>query len=150
MASAYYADLTQLVKDLQSAPQRMAVSRERVLDQVAGEILTDQLAHVPVRTGNLKSTLHVQNRPGWRRIGTDHQQADYDLFVEFGTRPHVIEAKAGGVLSFRAGGQRVFVKRVNHPGTRPQPFVANSLRRWQESVGAKMADAGVEAVIRSA
>lgn len=146
--SVYYADITELVKDLQAAPGKVAVRREDVLDQVSNELLGDQLAHVPVRSGNLRGTLHVQTRPGWRKIGTDHMAAEYDIFVEFGTKPHVIEAPAGGVLAFRMNGQLIMTKRVNHPGTRAQPFVANSMRRWQETLGEKMALIGQEAIIR--
>lgn len=44
-------------------------------------------------------------------------------FLEAGTRPHVIEAKAGGTLRFQVAGETVFRRRVNHPGTSPRPFM---------------------------
>lgn len=47
----------------------------------------------------------------------------YAYWVENGTRPHVIQARRGGVLAFVVNGQQVFAKRVNHPGTAERPFM---------------------------
>lgn len=47
----------------------------------------------------------------------------YAHFVEFRTRAHVIAAKGKGWLAF-AG---LFVKRVDHPGTAPKPFMRPAL-----------------------
>lgn len=44
-------------------------------------------------------------------------------FLENGTRPHVITARNGGVLSFIQNGTRRFARSVNHPGTAPRPFM---------------------------
>jgi len=43
----------------------------------------------------------------------------YAHMVEFGTRPHVIKARSGSALHIGNS----FPRSVNHPGTRPQPFV---------------------------
>ncbi|MDZ7742981.1 MAG: hypothetical protein U5Q03_14915 [Bacteroidota bacterium] len=54
---------------------------------------------------------------------------EYAQFVTMGTRPHVIvPRKPGGVLVFQAGGQTVFAKRVNHPGTGPNDFFDRVIR----------------------
>ena len=50
----------------------------------------------------------------------------YARWVENGTKPHVIAARGGGLLSFVANGQRVFARRVNHPGTAARPFMAQA------------------------
>jgi hypothetical protein len=60
----------------------------------------------------------------------DHKS--YSLFVHEGTRPHIINARPGGVLAFQSHGQTVFATSVNHPGTAPRPF----LRRALEQVAA--------------
>lgn len=74
-------------------------------------------------------------------------RAGYAAYVELGTRPHVIRPKRGGFLRFpakgaakrlsgaptrgavRAGGAYVFARKVNHPGTKPQPFLVPGARR---------------------
>ena len=46
--------------------------------------------------------------------------AFYAAFVESGTAPHIIRPKSpDGVLRFEIGGEVIFAKYVNHPGTRP-------------------------------
>lgn len=47
------------------------------------------------------------------------------LFVEFGTAPHLIESK--GEYPLRNAKGQVFGRRVNHPGTRAQPFIRPGL-----------------------
>ena len=62
-------------------------------------------------------------------VGTDARTPDgkpYPLFVEYGTPPHVIESHGDYPLRNAATGQ-VFGRRVQHPGTSPQPFLRPSL-----------------------
>jgi len=87
---------------------------------------------VPVRTGYL-----VQN---WAfQIGTLmarwYPQASYAPFVEFGTAPHVIVAKNAKVLANAATGQ-IFGTRVNHPGTKANPFMERIIAAAQADIDA--------------
>lgn len=62
-------------------------------------------------------------------IGTDATTSDgtpYPIFVELGTRPHVIESHGDYPLRNPKTGQ-VFGRRVQHPGTDPQPWLRPSL-----------------------
>ena len=55
--------------------------------------------------------------------GRVYNQVPYATFVHNGTKPHPIyPKKAGGVLVFQIGGKTVFARKVNHPGTKAQPF----------------------------
>jgi len=65
-----------------------------------------------------------------------YSDAEHSADNEYGTLPHVIEAKPGGVLHFKgSGGEDVFVKRVNHPGTQAQPFMRPALTAAQRFIG---------------
>lgn len=46
----------------------------------------------------------------------------YAHMVEFGTKPHKIKARRGRTLLFRG----VFVKEIDHPGAKAQPFMRPS------------------------
>lgn len=46
----------------------------------------------------------------------------YGEFVREGTRPHVIRPKTGNVLRFEIGGQIIFATKVNHPGSKANPY----------------------------
>lgn len=59
----------------------------------------------------------------------------YGKFIEEGTRAHVIRPKkAGGVLSFLAGGSWVHARQVNHPGTKPYPFFKPAVEQTRREV----------------
>lgn len=100
-------------------------------------------ATVPVRTGELQRSARYRT---YERGDTAFVEvtylADHAIFVAEGTRPHVIvPRRPGGVLRFPGrGGQIVFARRVNHPGTDPNPWWDDALERWPEFV----ADALVE------
>lgn len=48
---------------------------------------------------------------GW--VGTNEKSSEY---LEYGTRPHVIQPKAKEALHFFADGQEIFATKVLHPG----------------------------------
>lgn len=55
--------------------------------------------------------------------------ANYALFVDQPTRPHVIRARNAKTLAFRGrSGDMVFPQSVNHPGTRGYPFMSAGQR----------------------
>ncbi len=45
-----------------------------------------------------------------------------------GTRPHIIRPRRAKALRFEVGGEVVFARKVRHPGTRPNNFLARALR----------------------
>jgi hypothetical protein len=84
-------------------------------------------------TSNLKNSITYQVETDAVKIGSP---VDYAPHVELGTKPHVIEAKNAKALAFKIGGQLIFAKKVNHPGTEPHPFlrpaVLNNKQRIME------------------
>lgn len=103
--------------------------------RVAEDILEESDANIVrmglIDTGDmLKSGEATRTARGSRvRYG-----APYSAFVHEGTRPHVIAAKDGGLLAFEGAGGTVFAKKVNHPGTQPNPFLANAAFRHRGRV----------------
>ena len=47
--------------------------------------------------------------------------------IEFGTNPHVIRPANKKALAFEIGGEKIIVRKVNHPGTRPNPFIRSTI-----------------------
>lgn len=57
--------------------------------------------------------------------GVIEATAEHASFLEEGTAPHVIEARRADMLHWvDEGGEHHFRVRVQHPGTRPSPFMA--------------------------
>lgn len=66
--------------------------------------------------------------------------ADYSAALEYGTKPHVIQPKTASALHFQSDGQDVFTKKVNHPGTKPNPVMRNAAHKVQKQVGGMFYD----------
>lgn len=82
----------------------------------------------PVITGNLRRSINHYVK-GPFESGVRQDGADYWVDVEYGTKPHVITPKRGKALRFRVGGKYVFARKVNHPGSKPNPFVRRSVNK---------------------
>ena len=96
---------------------------------------------VPRKTGNLGRSIAPGSLTSHHALV--HARANYAAYVERGTKPHVIMPRRGSVLRFpgsgvsttlggrvRTGevrrlgaGAYVFAGKVNHPGTKPKPFL---------------------------
>lgn len=89
--------------------------------ELALVMLREQKARAPVRTGNLRRSIVLGAVTP--RSAQTVARAAYAAAVEYGTRPHTILPRSRKVLKFNVGGREVFARKVNHPGTRPQPFM---------------------------
>lgn len=92
------------------------------------DIRDDAKRYCPVDLGSLKESIEshmeehdiVVSATG----GTDGRV--YAAYVELGTRPHPIESHGDYPLRNRRTGQ-VFGRHVNHPGTKPEPYLRPAL-----------------------
>jgi hypothetical protein len=119
----------------------------KLMRDLALHAVAEQKRLVPRKTGNLGRSI------GIGRVTATYAEtkasADYAAFVELGTRPHTIvprnrkalrwPATGSATLSGRvsSGGQAIFAKRVNHPGTRAQPFMVPGAKKAVEDIGAE-------------
>lgn len=74
--------------------------------------------------------------------------APYVNFVLQGTRPHVILPTTGQFLTFQVGGQWVFARQVNHPGTKENPFVGRAVATILPAMRARFAAEGKTLLVR--
>jgi phage gpG-like protein len=105
------------------------------------------------RTGNLGRSI----RPGALTDSYTIVQAsaNYAAYEEFGTRAHVIRPRRASRLAFpaagsarlsgsvRRGGSLIFATKVNHPGTKPHPFLVPGAKKAVSDV------IGAEVVVRA-
>lgn len=108
----------------------IALLAKATVHEVAEDIADDMRRFVPVDTGALRAGISVEHGANgdpviWsRRVGSE---SGVPVFVEFGTRPHVIEPDTAEALAWPGGDHPV--TRVNHPGTRAQPYMRPALYR---------------------
>ena len=89
-------------------------------DDLGPQVLVAAKQKCPVDTGALRDSIHVYVDDEHRLILEATE--DYAIYVEEGTRPHIIRSKGDYPLRNRKTGQ-VFGPVVHHPGTHPQPFL---------------------------
>jgi hypothetical protein len=102
--------------------QRLEEAAHDFLVDIAREIYVDMCKYVPVDTGALLNDLDYEVNGLHARIGA--KTLPYALFVEEGTKPHVINAKAGGLYWEGASHP---VNSVNHPGSTATWFMRRAL-----------------------
>jgi hypothetical protein len=100
------------------------------LREAARQVVNRAKVLAPVRTGRLRSSIRAEpprifSLRGSVTVGSD---LEYAALVNDGTRPHVIRPRNAKVLRFTVGGQVVFARVVNHPGTKARPFLDRALR----------------------
>ena len=53
--------------------------------------------------------------------------ASHGIFIENGTKAHIIKPKRCKALKFTSGGKVIYAKKVRHPGTKANPFLEPAL-----------------------
>jgi hypothetical protein len=101
----------------------------RFLKGKGNEILTVARARVGVRTGKLRTSLHMRHMrdPRGQHIWVG-SSLDYALAHHEGTGPRVITPKSGKMLRFVSRGQVVYAHSVNHPGTKANRYLSEALK----------------------
>jgi hypothetical protein len=90
-----------------------------------------------------KETTLFKDKTGWTRAhigrGTESLSSGWvgsfgtaTRFLEFGTPPHDIVAKNGGMLRFEIAGTVFYRKMVRHPGTAERPFMQQARDHGQQ------------------
>lgn len=133
---------------------------QRMLGRVGLRAVAYAKETVPRKTGNLGRTIRLgavtDNQVEVIAGGTG--QVGYAQAVEFGTEPHEIRPRRKKALMFAARGKTgpggnvrltgsvnaatrrsgqgvVFTKKVQHPGTAPQPYLMPAAKRAAEEMG---------------
>jgi hypothetical protein len=96
---------------------------------VANDLTNEIVKAAPKgRTGDLKNGIQLESATEDGDIVISIPKEG--LWVEFGTPPHTIEASPGKTLHWvNESGDDVFAKRVEHPGTRANPFIRPTLHQ---------------------
>jgi HK97 gp10 family phage protein len=122
-----FSQLTQLRDRLNNAKTKINQAVMSDMDKAAEQVKHQMREVVPVDTGTLRDSIAVVKDGSRYHIGP--VGVEYAAHVEYGTRPHVIMARNGGVLAFQVGGESRYAKSVKHPGTKPHPYIRPA-REW--------------------
>lgn len=117
--------------------------------QAGQMMLANAQRTVPRKTGALAGSLQlILMGPMTAVIGPT---LPYGVFVQYGTRPHVIRAVRATHLAFMGrNGKMVYAKEVHHPGTRPNPFMTNALADTLDELTSHLGHLGVAKIVGGA
>lgn len=113
------------------------------LEKVAAKVVSEAQHASPVGKypggGNLRQSIR------YTRYGATGfvvwVNAQYGVYVDQGTKPHLILPRRKPFLAFQKDGRWIFTKRVNHPGTRAQPFFTNAVKTGETYANTELAAA---------
>lgn len=130
----------------------MAGAANKALREIGGVFTPALKANTPRATGKLANSSRfqvlgsnkdqrVEVRQGAKTANGDF----YGIFVRGGTRPHTIRPKKlGGVLVFEIGNRTIFAKKVEHPGTKANPYHKATERQTSGQIAEIISRTGVE------
>ena len=110
------------------APLKIISNLNKAVNRIIIKVENSAKRNAPVNKsfggGNLRQSIRSQmtgQMQGMVLVG-----AEYGIYVHEGTRPHVITIVNKKVLANKRTGQ-IFGVRVNHPGTKAQPFLQQAI-----------------------
>jgi hypothetical protein len=107
-------------------PNKMIIGLNKAIARSVGEVENEAKKQAPVnkapgiKGGNLRQSI----KSGMSGLGSGFVvvNSNYGIYVHEGTRPHMIRIVNKRVLANKRTGQ-IFGTKVNHPGTRENPFL---------------------------
>lgn len=115
------SNIKEIAEELEKLEKEIPDALEDGLEEAAEvAVYMMKAEHFPnIDTGRLTSSVEEKNTGKFERTIGPWLNEDYPYYVEKGTKPHVI---TGNPYLYWEGADHP-VRRVNHPGTRPYPYV---------------------------
>jgi hypothetical protein len=123
--------LDELRAAFKKAPDITAKELEKATKEAGKTILATEKEEVPIKTGQLRRSITLDYHPISVSI---YPTVNYALPVHEGTKAHIILPVRASVLAFKKNGKMVFVKRVNHPGSKANKFVERTVQRTENGI----------------
>lgn len=115
----------------QQAIAQMKRKREEVAEEIGTFVQAEAQQRVKVKTGNLRRNItHKTESEENKSISNIGTNVEYAQALEEGTSPHSINYDKPQRLNIN--GVWVTVGKINHPGTKPQPYLKPAI---DENVG---------------
>lgn len=125
----------------------LPVLPNRIVHEAAYRIESAMKQTVPVKTGKLQNSIGSTVTEGaaeGEASAVVYTSSGYGLFVDQGTRPHIIEGNPW--LRFVINDRVVFARRVRHPGFKGRHFSTKAIRMAAGYIRQDIADLVSEAL----
>jgi hypothetical protein len=102
----------------------------RYMNRMGAKLRALAVMQAGMKTGRTKGTMFYRlATSGQGLILTVGSNGAAALWHHEGTKPHVILPKFGHALRFKIDGKIVYARVVHHPGTKPNRYLTDNLRR---------------------
>ncbi|MCK9601994.1 MAG: hypothetical protein M0R06_23315 [Sphaerochaeta sp.] len=126
--------LAEATQKFSAAPQRLVSELGKAMRQSVRDLHRQAVREAPVNKqsggGNLRQMIG-SSASGLK--GSVVAKASYSAYVHEGTKPHIIVPRRARVLANKRTGQ-FFGRKVNHPGTKANPFLARALEKITDKI----------------
>ena len=135
-------NLAQLKAAFQKAPAFAIREFGTAIEKTAFKIEGEAKRNAPVNKGSGGGTLRqsISSRMTGKATAVVQSKAKYSVYVDQGTRPHIIRAKRARVLANKRTGQ-FFGKIVHHPGTKATNYFSNSVKSGEKFINNELTTA---------
>ena len=141
MAIEITLDTSRLVGSLERLVPEMDDAFDTAMALVMADVVQEAAIRAPLKTGELILSIGSVQRGTFSRgtlSGVVSASAPHAASIEDGSKPHVIRPKKKRALRWPSGGTGAngwaFAKKVNHPGTRAQPFLKPALAAKRDGI----------------
>lgn len=146
----------QVAAAFKKAPREMTIAAHRAIQKSILVVESATKREAPVNKGKAGGNLRqsIRSRMAGTASGIVEVGAEYGIFVEEGTKPHIIRPLHKRVLARRDSGTRaegaytIFGKEVHHPGTQANPFFKRGIDKAMPQINRFFQEA-VASVLRS-
>jgi len=146
-------DLDSFLKAFNAIPD---IAKKEMTQEIAGVSRSIQnqartVHRFKTKSGNLARSIWytIRNKGLSAEIFLNESTAQYGKYVHDGTRAHTIRPQTRKYLYFVSGGNKVFAKKVNHPGINPDQFLYEAAQIKEPDFIIKM-NTAVDRVIKLA
>ena len=141
----------ELATNFEGASTLVKGALNKALREIGSMMVPALKKNTPRRTGKLANSTRFQlmGSPSDQRMeirqGARTPAGDfYGSYVRLGTKPHEIRPVKAKALAFMIGNRLVFAKKVNHPGTKPNPYHVDTMNEKQGEIQTIATNAGID------
>lgn len=137
------SDLDRIADNVAYAAKGVPLHIRKEIPRLTDKVLTETRIEVPKDTRRLERSLHRTLEDGGA-TGVIREGERHGLFVRKGTRPHIILPRFKQALFWEGAPHPV--KRVQHPGTQPNPYHERAVAKSRDELEAS----GLDIVVKIA
>lgn len=124
-------NVEKVIGRLETHDARMLQAVARWQELVGPLMVREAQRLTPIRTGKTRASWFAETRGSTIRIGS---RSPIAVYLNNGTRPHIIRPLGKKALRFYVGGKAVFAKLVHHPGTKGQRMLQRALENKKDFI----------------